>query len=435
METIQSRRARKATRATVNHRPSTRDASRARPVALRLAFVLLPLALACGSKHPASASPADAGTDAGSTADAGTRDFLAILTAAKAAIARGETQIDLDGDGRPEYTRFLSDAGLLLREEIDVTGSGVPDLVWDHTVRTSTFVRSVQGTPVETVEVTLDPVIPDKASFVVTEMPLDPSVPFTRALYTVDPNIPTIAVENDTSTHRDGNWDVTVITQTTLVQPDLVAVPTQGAGACTPKQAQALTDAFNDAVTDGLSCIYALDPDLMEMIGRMLVNSNVQFTCTPTVNGACADVGANEAVRPWRPGQALPDMPVTFHPNAFTSPNCSPLAATAFHEILHYALGPHLIGDGTDDPADRVYACENTCFADASRQTCAACLASSTADPACSCYPDDPCSVQMCTCGDNQGTLYPDDDTCQVACPGGLGCFGCAACQPRGPCQ
>jgi hypothetical protein len=405
--------------------------------ALRTLLFITTWALAaCGSKHPAAVSPTDAGTTAGSLADAGTRDFLAILTAAKSAIARGETQIDLDGDGRPEYTRFLSDAGVLLHEEIDVTGSGVPNLVWDHTAPTSTFVRSVKGTPVETVEVTLDPAIPDKASFVVTEMPLDPSVPFTRALYTVDPSIPTIAVENDVSTHRDGNWDLTVMTQTTLLQPDLVMVPTQGAGACTPKQAQALTDAFNDAVTDGLSCLYTLDPDLMEMVGRMLVNSNVQFTCDPTVNGDCADIGASEGVRPWRVGQALPDMPVTFHPNAFTSPNCSPLASTAFHEILHYAFGPHLVGNGTGDPADRVYGCENTCFGAAgTRQTCAACLASSTSDPACACYPDDPCSVQMCTCGDNQGTLYPDDDTCQVVCPSGLGCFGSAACQPRGPCQ
>ncbi len=398
-----------------------------------LAVLLTALIAACsgrGTSHTGRA-PASPGV----VPDAGIPDFVSILNAAKDAVARGETAIDLDGDGRPEYTRVFSDGGVLVREEIDVDGDGTPDLVWDYSGTPETFTRIAHGQTVERVEVTLDPLTPDKASFVLTATPLDPSLPFTRVSYVVDPAAPAIGVTHELSTQRDGNYDVGFTSQTTLVQPDLDTIPTSGPGACTPDQAKSLQDAFNDMVTDALPCLWNLDRALFEMVGRMLANSNVLLTCDPDPSATCADIDSRTGVRPWRTGQVRPDMPITFHPNAFTSLGCGPLASTLFHEVLHYVLGLHLIGDGTGDPADRVYGCETTCYGEASRQTCAACLSSTPSDTSCAGYPDQPCTVRVCTCGGSQGTLYADADSCFSACGGTLGCFGSARCQPRGPCQ
>ena len=131
-------------------------------------FTRTPLALVAAALTSLAAcapteSKQDAGTDREASidvgpdvenpdADGGAMRFdggtltVEALTAARAAYLRGETRIDLDGDGRAEWVLTgRVGAGVATRETIDTHGNGAPDMVWDRTGTLHTYEEDHSG--------------------------------------------------------------------------------------------------------------------------------------------------------------------------------------------------------------------------------------------------------------------------------------------------
>lgn len=130
-------------------------------------------------------------------------------------------------------------------------------------------------------------------------------------------------------------------------------------------------------------------------------------------------------------------------PNAYNPAACGPLSSTLFHELSRFFLGPHRVGDGQRDPADRVYNCERACFGHLSvqtSQTCAACVGGKNGDARCKKFRFVPCenkpTPSYCGCPANKSRWYDDPSSCAVGCPTGLACFT-ARCEDStaGPCK
>lgn len=351
------------------------------------------------------------------------------IQAARDAIARGEQVIDLDGDGRKEYRRTLDSQGSLLKEEIDADGNGHYELVWDFSqpVKTYREDKDGDGTFEEMVDVSEPSSNPAAATYVLHRDASGDGVIDTRHTYTIDPAAPTFEVLTETDAEQDGFWSGNSRTSVERIQKNGIApVSTSGPGSCSASDKALIDTAVSSAITKGVACLNGISASLALKVARTLAGAQFPIACGNATWCAEVDV-ANEKRRWFRKD----NLPIIIHPPAFGAA-CGSLESTVFHELLHYALGLH---EYTNDPGDRVFACEKTCFGSATSQTCAACLGSKNGDTRCSKYPFQACTGPVpATCSCN-GKLYPDEPSCKARCPSGLACFAFTTCDRRGPCR
>jgi hypothetical protein len=421
-----------------------------RPHHFSALLLLLVSACQCGSEGRSDPPPVtenDAGMedDAGTQADAGTGnpggsdggsqrvDFLIGIAAAKKALLAGATSADLDNDGYNEYRRQLDSRGRVLREQIDVDGDGLADLVWDYSGSTKTFRADTDGNGIA--EVSMD-VTEDTADsvihhFMTTSDSSGDGIPDLRRSYSIDPRQDMVDVLVEEDPGQDGSFPTRTTFTTIRVQhANMTSEDTRQLAACTASQQAAIHTAFDKAVSDGLTCLLSIDRGLAYRYAKILASSSFNISCGSEGGNICAHMDKDNAAYPWF---GRNELPIFIDPAGFTSA-CGSLESTIFHEVSHYVFDLHEIGNGTTDPQDEVYGCERTCFGMATSQTCAQCIGKKNGTPTCKQYPEERCTADVPTLCRCDQKLYPSELECNVECPSGLGCYG-GECSPRGPCR
>lgn len=382
-----------------------------------------------GSGGTAGAS-GTSGANAGGTAGSGGSVLPPAIEAARAALDAGANEADLDGDGQNEYSVTRDANGKIIREEIDLDLNGTPELVWDrtqspyfHTVdmdENGVFEWQQQVSLVGAINQTI-----------LTRDTNGNGQPDWRTTFSIDPASETMAVSFEQDDDGDGTFEGNGTNTVPKTQYKL-SITTSGPNACDPAAAEAINDAFADAIANGLPCLEGMDPGLGARMRRMLTSYDFNVSC----GSDSGDCGESPSGPPdWDPNADQPEVDITVHPPAFNNAGCNSLAATIFHEMMHKMHGSHEVGNGQDDPRDRTYGCELACFGgDKNNQRCAQCLGTKANDPRCAGFPQKPCGPPPAWCGcDNKAQIYKDLTTCTTDCPSGLNCQA-AACKEVGPC-
>ncbi|MBL8684816.1 MAG: hypothetical protein JNK05_36910 [Myxococcales bacterium] len=363
--------------------------------------------------------------------DAAEPPALAALTAARAAYQRGETRIDLDGDGRAEWVlEGRVGNGRPTRETIDSSNAGSPDMVWDRTGAVHSFRldRNRDGRPEFVIESRVSTSNPALYTHVVSEDTDADNTVDLRRTFTPDPAQPTVAVqyELDDGSNRwmAGGWTTMVPNRQRRVTAQ---VPTTGAGACTPAQAAQIQSALDAALSKGTDCLNRMDSSLALQFARKFAASDVRIDCAETDPSSCGWARLDEVGSGWF-GSGDDDVHVSLGPASFAAP-CPALEQTLFHELMHFVLGAHSFGDGSSDTGDRIWGCEAACFLPSPTSLhCAQCLGALNGTPRCgSSFSMRSCAgMNVSTVCKSTGTLYPSAAACAAACAG--------SCAQRGPC-
>lgn len=400
-------------------------------------FVLIVLGAwvhACSTTPMPSDAMSDGGADVTVSGDAGadveSPRWIA-LAAARAAYERGDTRIDLDGDGRAEWVlEGRVGAGRLTRETIDSDNAGTPDMVWDRTgpVHSFRLDRNRDGRPEFMIESRVASANPSLLTHVVTEDTNGDNVPDLRRTYTPDPAQDTVSVqvELDDGSGRwtAGGWT----TSTPNRQRRVIAhVPTSGAGACTPAQAAQIQAALDEALSRGADCLARMDSRWALRFARKFAASDVRIDCAETDPMSCGWARIDEVGQHWYNDD---NVHISLG-NASFSAACPALAQTLFHELMHFDLGAHPYGDGSADKGDRVWGCEAACFAPSPTSIhCAQCLGTLNGNSRCSSFTHRSCEgMNVSTVCKGSGVVYPNPGACASDCAAGAG-----GCQQRGPC-
>lgn len=366
-------------------------------------------------------------------------DYWVALENAKDAILKGETQIDLNGDGIIDYRRAYDASGRLQKEEIDENGDGIAERIWDYSGAVKTYTIDVNQDGKPEYQITVTPSSPEllPAKVVITADSNADGKMDTRKSYVIEKDSDFINVRVEIDKLQDGQFSFAYETianrfQHSSAKPPLSTIQTIGTFACSESQKAAIESALADAVRKGISCLMKMEPGLALAFAKTIAGSNFTIDCRPAPQSAldaCARMDpANSVMRFF----GYDDLIINTFPHFFTDDFCKPFESTIFHEILHYLLGVHEIRGGQSDPADRVWGCERTCFGEANTQTCAACLGTFNGDKRCSQMPLLDCSNPTYYCPKDR-QFYSSATRCAVACPRGLGGFG-VQCQVRGPC-
>ncbi len=206
---------------------------------------------------------------------------------------------------------------------------------------------------------------------------------------------------------------------------------------CDPLVVSELKDAYPIAIAKGRACLAGLSSDLAEDFERKAVERPITyFQCGQTRSPTeCAD-----AINADNPN---PKSIMTIVINSNPPPGCSliPVEETVFHEMAHYAFGPHQTANAQVDRLDQVYGCEDYCFRpDPSTESCAACFAESSEAAEQACPPQSglhSCrSVRGAKCFDcaGQEVVFDGKSFCahcggaEVVMKFGQQCCGTAAC-------
>lgn len=352
--------------------------------------------------------------------------LAAAIDAARIAIANNATLIDLDGDGFTEYQRILDSAQNMIREEFDLNRDGTPEIVWDRQDPKKTFTVDADGdgTPEIKREMNPNPAPGDAIATLTRDTDAD-GVPDYRYSYSVDTASGEILIQHETDRDQDGQYTAAGTSRTSQTQNQVVFHGT----SCSPSQQQQIQLAYREAITRGGDCLFGLDPYLFALFGSFVASTDIAVSCGACPGGGSGCVTEQDVRAYWEGGQSEVDIKIAQFGGV------SDVAATIFHETMHYIQGLHLHGDGTDDPGDATYACEKTCFGSGTSQTCAACLGVPNGDRRCDKYPFEVCQgeAHQCKC---DGKIYPTQGSCAGQCNLNLGCFS-NQCQriARGPCQ
>jgi hypothetical protein len=362
-------------------------------------------------------------------------DLLDSLEAASEALLAGATTADLDSDGYKEYGRQLDSSGRVLREQIDVDGDGRADLVWDYSGSTKTFRADTDGNGIAEISMDVTEDTADSAihRFMNTRDSNGDGIPDLRQSYSVDPrqDIVDVLVEEDPD--QDGSFPTQTTFTTTRIQgAPLASAAPRPLAACTASQQAALQSALKTAREKALDCMKGTDPVLFYRYEQNLLSTEYVISCG-SLPDSCGHIDVKDTA-PLPPGGAKKERPIFIDPNGFTS-QCPSLEETIFHELSHYVLGLHELGDGVRDPQDQVFGCQSVCFGKATSQTCAQCIGQLNGDRRCDKFPLEPCGdvSTFCDCPFRQ-KFYPNQLACAVDCPTGLACFS-ARCIVRGPCR
>jgi hypothetical protein len=398
---------------------------------------------------PPDASGLDTGTapptDGGMGSDAG--DVVGASLAARTAYVGHATSIDLDGNGVAEWTLVWGAGDSPTHEEIDSNGDGMADLVWDRTDTSATHTadRNFDGTFEYTLSGTrASAATTDPVTYVVTEDTTDDFVPDFRTTFTVDPSSTSYDLAFESDAAQTGTWSDAGSTTVDLDQPR-VPVHFPGStdpGQCTPDQQMQLQNALDAAIANGTSCLFFADPSLANEFLRTAATANLSFDC----GGSSANCGLSTTLG--HTGGWLSslfggaDVHIQFSLSTFSTSQCGDsIESTVFHELMHYAIGPHNYGDGTQDPGDRVYGCEHMCYGSSggsgNGRDCAQCLGARNGTNRCNHFPPAMCPSSppgFCTCR-SRYMAYPTLTQCTVECPSGLSCFASACVDNRGPCR
>ncbi|MFO0560915.1 MAG: hypothetical protein U0269_23050 [Polyangiales bacterium] len=397
-------------------------------------FVLGAWVQACSTTPPPSDASSDASADGATPSDAsvdGESPRLRALTAARTAYERGDTQIDLDGDGRAEWVlEGRVGAGRPTRETIDSNNAGTPDMIWDRTgpVHTFRLDRNRDGKPEFMIESRVATANPSLYTHVVTEDTNGDNTVDLRRTFTPDPAQASVSVQVELD-DGSGRWTAGGWTTTTPNQQRRVVahVPTSGAGACTPAQAAQIQTALDDALSKGADCLSKMDSTWALQFARKFATSNVRIDCAETDPTSCGWARIDEVGRNWFGDD---DVHVSLGPASFGA-SCPALSQTLFHELMHFVLGAHPYGDGSADGADRVWGCEAACFSPSPTSIqCAQCLGTLNGNSRCSGFANQSCAgMNVSTVCKATGMVYPSAGACAAGCSGGAG-----GCQQRGPC-
>lgn len=392
-----------------------------------------------------SGGASSGGTDGSASTDGCTETQA--IQAARTSLAAGSASVFVDCAQTLKYTRTLGSDGSLATEEIDDTVHG--DMaVWDFRSPTRTYrayPSRAATVAAHSMDVTLvptegDPATDVAATFISTDDTTGNNIPDQRVTWVVDTSSPTVSITVETDPTESGSWSVVYTGTEPRLQQSLMVDPTPPPVGCTADDAKALTDTFDPLINAGAACLKAMDSDLGKKFYEFFVDDNNVTVSCGTQTGFCGESDLAGAIYHWFPGDAPGQLSITIAPNGFADPaHCGALSSTLFHELMHFFLGPHKIGDGMPDPGDRIYNCEKTCFSpsEANSQTCAACLGSKNGDSRCNAYPQAPCDGSAppayCPCGD--GNWYADSISCAVGCGSGLACFAVQCQTTNGPCQ
>lgn len=372
--------------------------------------------------------------------DCSGNDRVAALNAARERIARGDVSIDLDGDCLDEYTRSYGTGGDLIREEIDADGNGVAEMVWDHSssIRTVTLDEDGDGVAEYSEQAFVDSGNSNVFHVTVTEDTSDDGIPDYRIEYSVDANSNDIELQHSKDEDQDGNFTSTHKSTSSREQfYGGVSIEEAGAWACSSQQAQQISDAYDQMLAEGWSCLNGMSPQLALDFLLTQARSTIKVSCLPDPT-PCGAVDTYRAKWRWLFG--FDELPILLGQGNFDgSGTCRPLKHVLFHELLHYVVGLHRYGNGLDDPGDSVFGCVDTCFGDVlgnpgNSITCAACLGKTNGTSRCGAYPPAACPSDVptyCRCNEE---IYQNEATCGGACPVNLGCF-VGQCQTLGPCR
>jgi hypothetical protein len=384
------------------------------------------LAIACGNScHGPGGSdlgpePHDLAGDASGPSDA---DLGAALAKARAAIAAGQTRIDLNGDGRVDLVRTFS--GTTLTEEtIDWDGDGQPDLIWTYGA-SNRLQMLTAGHLDEEIVTTPDPSNPGVFSYSDTVYASDPAQPDVRWSFTVDPSQDTVDVVREEAPNHDGNFQQVDSFSQPRIQPASNDVGVTVDDVSCGSGAAAVAAAAGDAITMGFTCLKNVAPDLAWALIHDVAVRGVSISCDTS-----DDCGSTDLV------SLIPigSIKMTVNPNAS---GCGSLKATIFHELLHDILGTHNLFYGSQDLyADRIQSCEYFCFVGPNSISCAGCLGAKNGDKRCNGYPQ-----RQCPCGDPGGVycacnfkVYCDVQQCTNECIASLACFSGICGPEQGPC-
>lgn len=393
---------------------------------LRWLFTVGAMVQACSTPAP----PGDASSDAALDASDAESPALAAITAARAAYERGDTRIDLDGDGRAEWVlEGRVGTGRPTRETIDSNNAGTPDMVWDRTGAVHTFRldRNRDGRPEFMIESRVASANPSLFTHVVTEDTNGDNTVDLRRTFTPDPEQALVSVQYEID-DGSGRWTAGGWTTTTANRQRRVvaSVPTSGAGACTPAQAAQIQTALDDALSKGVNCLSKMDSAWALQVARKFATSDVVIDCAETDPTSCGWARIDEVGKHWWNDD---NVHVSLGPASFSAA-CPALSQTLFHELMHFVLGAHPYGDGSADNADRVWGCEAACFSsNPTSIQCAQCLGTLNGNSRCSSgFSQQSCAgMNVSTVCKSSGMVYPSAGACAAGCAGG-------GCQQRGPC-
>ena len=398
-----------------------------------------------GCDRRADSGSLDAGVATEQLTAAHRQQVNSALIAGHAAYAAGELRIDLDGDGRKEYSRLVDSRGRTTRQEIDVNGDGRADLIWDFASRPMSFWadQNFDGLVDETMLVSPSIRRGGLVGVVQRRFSVDSTRPYSERSYTVVEAVPT----SFTPVRTPGDGNYSAMANLTVAHKERSRYPivfAGGATACEKDQAALIEAAFDSAFSDGYNCLAAVDGALASrFLATVELAKSVIIECAPASSNECgetsfvldhsASLGADLTVG------------ITLFNDAFTDPACGSLANTVFHEILHYTLSPggiHDTDDSYNDPQDQVTACAGMCFPSLKRPvttlTCAACLQTFNGDARCldkapeACPADAHCAY--CPCDDpsktDNSSWFATMDECNTACTESPSCAH-TQCIPR----
>ncbi|MCC7385539.1 MAG: hypothetical protein IT384_27055 [Deltaproteobacteria bacterium] len=386
-------------------------------------------------------STVDAGPpDAGAPPDAG--GVPCTVAQLQAAYRSGANEIDLDCDGRADWLLDRPNpTAEAVRETIDSNGDGRPDILRDRTGSTHILEldRNYDDRFDRRVEASDSVSVDGGFEFVMLEDRDLDGVMDHRTTYTIDPATPEVVFVFEEWDPDAGEWVETGRTTTTDSHAALGAiVTTSGPGACTGDQAAAIERALDKVEAEIDSCLASYDPQLASLVRSMAASKPIRVHCSvptsPTESycGYAAQAGKKNPA----------EIDIGIDPSVFT-PNggCPPVESVLFHELLHYAFGPHFFPDAGEDPNDRVYGCQRLCTApggnEPSPADCAACLATPQGDDRCkgkfdgACLPMPP--VAFCPCPTHQAPWFSDTLSCEAVCPNEIGCFQFSLCMEITP--
>jgi hypothetical protein len=285
--------------------------------------------------------------DAALAADGGS-SVLAILAAARAAYLSGATAIDLTGDGTPDW--FLSaraPGGLAARESIDFDHNGVNEWTLTRSPSTSTttiaFDHAQTGVP-DVLDVhTID------SSGTVTAVTTTYSgiTPKTRRTLTT-PMGSALSVEMlETYDSATGHF---VFVSSTTVSATLFQASSNVLVDPSCPNADVIREAFTTAEDVGIPCLDSANAQLSSQVSRFLAGNTVTIACGAVTPGACAE---SDTTR----------VDPIFGATITLDSSCSnPLAATLFHEILHFVVPVDPALHNVPGASDPVYGCDYWCF-------------------------------------------------------------------------